>query len=117
MGPRRRNDEGEHGGRRQLPLLLVDFRDGELMIQDGNRRRDALVDAGASHVWALVWFDTPLSAPNSALRIRPSTMADRFPMPNLTVTSFRAIRFRRRGVHPRSWLLGGRRGREFEREC
>lgn len=43
----------------QPPPLLVEFGDGELLVQDGNHRYDALVDAGSSHVWAFVWFDEP----------------------------------------------------------
>ena len=39
------------------PPLLAQYRDGELLLQDGNHRYEALVRAGETHAWVLVWFD------------------------------------------------------------
>ncbi len=39
------------------PPLLAQFRDGRLLLQDGNHRYEALVRAGARDAWVLVWFD------------------------------------------------------------
>jgi hypothetical protein len=41
------------------PPLLVQYRDGELVLHDGNHRYEALVRAGEREAWALVWFDEP----------------------------------------------------------
>lgn len=40
------------------PPLLAEYRDGALLVQDGNHRHEALARAGESHVWTLVWFDS-----------------------------------------------------------
>ncbi len=45
----------EHGW--EPPPLLVEHRDGRLLLQDGNHRYEALVRAGATHAWAIVYFD------------------------------------------------------------
>jgi hypothetical protein len=39
------------------PPLLARYRDGQLLLQDGNHRYEALVRAGESHAWTLVYFD------------------------------------------------------------
>jgi hypothetical protein len=39
------------------PPLLAEFRDGRLLLQDGNHRYEALVRAGAPSAWVLVYFD------------------------------------------------------------
>jgi FMN phosphatase YigB (HAD superfamily) len=41
------------------PPLLVEHRDGRLLLQDGNHRYEALVREGETDAWALVWFDDP----------------------------------------------------------
>ena len=41
------------------PPLLAQHQDGRLLLQDGNHRYEALVRAGKTHVWALIWFDDP----------------------------------------------------------
>ncbi len=41
------------------PPLLVEHRDGELLLQDGNHRYEALVRSGETHAWVLLWFDDP----------------------------------------------------------
>jgi hypothetical protein len=41
------------------PPLLVEYSGGELRLQDGNHRYEALRRAGETHAWALVWFDDP----------------------------------------------------------
>jgi hypothetical protein len=41
------------------PPLLAEYRDGEFLIQDGNHRYEALLRAGESHAWVIVWFDDP----------------------------------------------------------
>ena len=39
------------------PPLLAQFSDGDLLLQDGNHRYEALVRAGEESAWVLVWFD------------------------------------------------------------
>jgi hypothetical protein len=39
------------------PPLLAQFHEGQLLLQDGNHRYEALVRAGEQHAWVLVWFD------------------------------------------------------------
>jgi hypothetical protein len=39
------------------PPLLAEYQDGRLLLQDGNHRFEALVRAGATHAWTLVYFD------------------------------------------------------------
>ena len=41
------------------PPLLAEYQDGRLLLQDGNHRYEALVRAGETHAWVLVWFDNP----------------------------------------------------------
>jgi hypothetical protein len=41
------------------PPLLAEYQDGRLLLQDGNHRYEALVRAGETHAWVLVWFDDP----------------------------------------------------------
>jgi hypothetical protein len=41
----------------QPPPLLAEYQDGRLLLQDGNHRFEALVRAGESHAWTLVYFD------------------------------------------------------------
>jgi len=41
----------------QPPPLLAQYRDGQLLLRDGNHRYEALVRAEASHAWTLVYFD------------------------------------------------------------
>jgi hypothetical protein len=43
----------------QPPPLLVEHRDGQLLLQDGNHRYDALVRAGHDDAWVIIWFDDP----------------------------------------------------------
>ncbi len=38
------------------PPLLAEYQDGELLLQDGNHRYDALQRAGEDKAWVLVWF-------------------------------------------------------------
>ena len=40
------------------PPLLAEWRDGRLLLQDGNHRFEALTRAGASRAWTLVYFPT-----------------------------------------------------------
>lgn len=44
----------DHGW--EPPPLLVEWRHGRLLVQDGNHRHAALARAGATHAWALVYF-------------------------------------------------------------
>jgi hypothetical protein len=41
------------------PPLLAEYRGGQLLLQDGNHRYEALARAGERHAWVLVWFDDP----------------------------------------------------------
>jgi hypothetical protein len=41
------------------PPLLVEYRDGQLLLQDGNHRYEAAVREGASEAWVILWFDDP----------------------------------------------------------
>jgi hypothetical protein len=41
----------------QPPPLLAEYQDGRLLLQDGNHRFEALVRAGESQAWTLVYFD------------------------------------------------------------
>jgi hypothetical protein len=41
------------------PPLLAEYRDGELLLQDGNHRYEALERAEARTAWVLVYFDDP----------------------------------------------------------
>lgn len=43
----------------QPPPLLAEYQDGRLLLQDGNHRYEALVRAGESDAWTLVFFDDP----------------------------------------------------------
>lgn len=43
------------------PLLVQGEPDGRLLLQDGNHRYEALVRAGASSAWVLVYFDDAAS--------------------------------------------------------
>jgi hypothetical protein len=43
----------------QPPPLLAQYQDGRLLLQDGNHRYEALVRAGETHAWTLIWFDDP----------------------------------------------------------
>jgi hypothetical protein len=57
------------------PPVLVEYRDGDLLLQDGNHRYEALVRAGEDEAWALVLFDDPAARD----RFRASHLAaDRF---------------------------------------
>jgi hypothetical protein len=38
------------------PPLLVSYRDGAYVVEDGNHRHDALRRAGATHTWAILAF-------------------------------------------------------------
>jgi hypothetical protein len=40
----------------QPPPLLAEYRDGDLLLQDGNHRYDALQRAGEDEAWILIWF-------------------------------------------------------------
>jgi hypothetical protein len=41
------------------PPLLVEHRDGRLLLQDGNHRYEALVREGETEAWVVIWFDSP----------------------------------------------------------
>ncbi len=51
------------------PPLLVSYRDGVYLVEDGNHRHDALRRAGATHTWAILvfWDDDERSAVASRL--------------------------------------------------
>jgi hypothetical protein len=39
------------------PPLLAQYQDGQLLLQDGNHRYEALLRSGEQEAWVLVWFD------------------------------------------------------------
>ena len=39
------------------PPLLVEYQDGQLLLQDGNHRYEALTRDGAASAWVLVYFE------------------------------------------------------------
>ena len=41
------------------PPLLAEWRDGRLLLQDGNHRYEALRRTGEEKAWVLIWFDDP----------------------------------------------------------
>lgn len=41
------------------PPVLVEYREGELLLQDGNHRYEAIVRAEEPEIWALVYFHDP----------------------------------------------------------
>jgi hypothetical protein len=41
------------------PPLLVEYSDGDLLVQDGTHRLEALARDGETVAWALVYFDDP----------------------------------------------------------
>jgi hypothetical protein len=41
------------------PPLIVSFRDGQLVLEDGNHRVEGLRRAGAREGWAVICFDDP----------------------------------------------------------
>jgi hypothetical protein len=43
----------------QPPPLLAEYREGCLLLQDGNHRYEALVRARRTHAWTLVFFSDP----------------------------------------------------------
>lgn len=42
----------------ELPPVIVTYRDGTLLVEDGNHRVEGLRRAGAHEAWAVVGFDT-----------------------------------------------------------
>jgi len=41
------------------PPLLAEYEDDQLLLQDGNHRYEALLRAGESHAWVIVYCDDP----------------------------------------------------------
>jgi hypothetical protein len=41
-----------------LPPLILEYRETELSLRDGNHRHEALRRRGDTHAWALVWCNT-----------------------------------------------------------
>ena len=54
------------------PPLLAQYYEGHLWLEDGNHRYEALVRAGASHAWVIIWFDDPGDRDNFLQRIAAS---------------------------------------------
>ena len=75
------------------PPLLAEYQDGRLLLQDGNHRYEALVRAGESHAWTLVYFDDRRDLDEFRRRPRsPDALTQR----NLSLTFslvFRAVAF------------------------
>ena len=67
-------DEVEAGW--EPPPLLAELRDGELLVQDGNHRYEALLRAGESSAWVIVWSDeVDAELPPSVDRTHSATSA------------------------------------------
>ncbi len=64
------------------PPLLVEHQDGKLLLQDGNHRFEALVRAGESEVWALVFFDDPATR-ERFVNDHPAVDRDAVPLPEI----------------------------------
>jgi hypothetical protein len=47
----------EHGW--EPPPVIASWRDGELVLEDGNHRAESLRRAGVAEVWAVLGFDDP----------------------------------------------------------
>jgi hypothetical protein len=54
------------------PPLLAEYRDGTLLLQDGNHRYEALARSGASHAWVVVWSDDSTERLRLRDRVRAS---------------------------------------------
>ena len=50
------------------PPLIAEYRDGQLLLQDGNHRYDALARERAPTAWVLVYFDDPATRDTFAAR-------------------------------------------------
>jgi hypothetical protein len=50
------------------PPLLAEWQDGRLLLQDGNHRHEALLRAGETHAWTLVYFPSLESRDRFAAR-------------------------------------------------
>lgn len=50
-------DKVEHGW--QPPPMIVTYRDGQLVLEDGNHRVEGLRRAGEREAWSVVSFETP----------------------------------------------------------
>ena len=53
---------------------LQNSRDGQLLLQDGNHRYEALDRAGARRAWVLVYFDDPGDWERFARTLRLGTL-------------------------------------------
>jgi hypothetical protein len=54
------------------PPLLAEYCEGQLLLQDGNHRYEALKRAGESHAWVVVWCDDAAGVPTERDRVRGS---------------------------------------------
>jgi hypothetical protein len=54
------------------PPLLAEYRDGKLLLQDGNHRSEAMTRSGATDAWVVVWSDEPWGAPAETDSVRAS---------------------------------------------
>ena len=55
------------------PPLLAEYRDGQFLLQDGNHRYEALLRAGETEAWVVVWCDDPEALEEVRDRVRAST--------------------------------------------
>ena len=44
----------------RVPPLIAEFKDGRLMLADGNHRCGALQSTGATKYWTAIWFNSEL---------------------------------------------------------
>ncbi|WP_426574553.1 ParB/Srx family N-terminal domain-containing protein [Aquihabitans sp. McL0605] len=67
-----RDDVGELAERIDEGLepapVIVSYREGDLLLEDGNHRVEALRRAGDDHVWAIVGFDDPAARDDFIVR-------------------------------------------------
>lgn len=55
------------------PPLLAEYRDGALVLQDGNHRYEALVRAGEPHAWVIAWCDDPARCGELDAKVRAAS--------------------------------------------
>ena len=60
-----------------IPPLIVEYRDGELSIRDGNTRHGAMTLKGWTMCWVIVWYNTQADYLRHRARLAESIQANR----------------------------------------